>query len=266
MGLDLVTYLRTEWVSAALCTNQTPKSAAVCLQLGTEDGRIVTFIPRTVKSLLTSSAEADGVLSVSARRQLRQQREQRRTAFITYLDQRADDLVEVEDESVDVVVSLQAAERMRTNGLDWQRSIREAGRVLKPGGRFLFVEQTEVDGVSYLKCVERFTATTDDEWEKHQADDVMRYPVFDDIGFDNVDLVLVPHIAGVAIKSKYGGMTEAEFDRRQTKEEQSRIEDIAIEAFEGRKRKRRKRKKAKDGEEGAEDDTDSDASKTTTGF
>lgn len=39
MGLDLVTYLRTEWISAALCTNQTPRSADVCLQLGTEDGR-----------------------------------------------------------------------------------------------------------------------------------------------------------------------------------------------------------------------------------
>ena len=43
MGLDLVTYLRTEWISAALCTNQTPRSADVCLQLGTEDGRAGTF-------------------------------------------------------------------------------------------------------------------------------------------------------------------------------------------------------------------------------
>mmetsp|Transcript_16122 Transcript_16122/g.32461 ORF Transcript_16122/g.32461 Transcript_16122/m.32461 type:complete len:133 (-) Transcript_16122:2657-3055(-) len=42
MGLDLVTYLRTEWISAALCTNQTPRSADVCLQLGTEDGRAGT--------------------------------------------------------------------------------------------------------------------------------------------------------------------------------------------------------------------------------
>lgn len=43
MGLDLVTYLRTEWISAALCTNQTPRSADVCLQLGTEDGRAGKF-------------------------------------------------------------------------------------------------------------------------------------------------------------------------------------------------------------------------------
>lgn len=43
MGLDLVTYLRTEWISAALCTNQTPRSADVCLQIGTEDGRAGTY-------------------------------------------------------------------------------------------------------------------------------------------------------------------------------------------------------------------------------
>ena len=47
--LDPVTYLRTEWVSAALCTNQTPKEADKVLQLGIEDGRIVNFVPRTVR-------------------------------------------------------------------------------------------------------------------------------------------------------------------------------------------------------------------------
>ena len=34
MGLDLATYLRTEWISAALCTNQTPVEADVCLHGG----------------------------------------------------------------------------------------------------------------------------------------------------------------------------------------------------------------------------------------
>ena len=47
--LDPVTYLRTEWVSAALCTNQTPVSADKVLQLGIEDGRVVNFVPRTVR-------------------------------------------------------------------------------------------------------------------------------------------------------------------------------------------------------------------------
>ena len=48
-SLDPVTYLRTEWVSAALCTNQTPRSADRVLQLGVEDGRVVNFVPRTVR-------------------------------------------------------------------------------------------------------------------------------------------------------------------------------------------------------------------------
>ena len=83
MALDPVTYLRTEWVSAALCTNQTPRSADVCLQLGTADGRAVNFVPRTIREIITSSAErqpvggqVDGVesggLTVSCQRQLRQ--------------------------------------------------------------------------------------------------------------------------------------------------------------------------------------------------
>mmetsp|Transcript_22827 Transcript_22827/g.40709 ORF Transcript_22827/g.40709 Transcript_22827/m.40709 type:complete len:113 (+) Transcript_22827:200-538(+) len=52
MALDPVTYLRTEWVSAALVTNQTPRSADKVLELGCEDGRIVNFVPRTVRSVL----------------------------------------------------------------------------------------------------------------------------------------------------------------------------------------------------------------------
>ena len=51
MALDPVTYLRTEWVSAALVTNQTPRSADKILELGCEDGRIVNFVPRTIRSV-----------------------------------------------------------------------------------------------------------------------------------------------------------------------------------------------------------------------
>ena len=97
MGMDMVTYLRTEWVSAALCTNQTPRSADVCLQLGCTDGRAVTFIPRTIRELITSTVEADGVLPVAVQRQLKQQQERRGAARVTYVDQRADDLKEVPD-------------------------------------------------------------------------------------------------------------------------------------------------------------------------
>lgn len=48
-SLDPVTYLRTEWVSAALVANQTPRVADRVLQLGVGDGRIVNFVPRTVR-------------------------------------------------------------------------------------------------------------------------------------------------------------------------------------------------------------------------
>lgn len=34
MGLNLLTCIRIEWISAAHCTNQTPRSADVCLQCG----------------------------------------------------------------------------------------------------------------------------------------------------------------------------------------------------------------------------------------
>ena len=64
-------------VSAALCTNQTPVSADKVLQLGIEDGRVVNFVPRTVREIITSSAESKdgpegGGLTVSCERQLKQ--------------------------------------------------------------------------------------------------------------------------------------------------------------------------------------------------
>merc|ERR1712232_148802 len=153
MGLDMVTYLRCEWISAALCTNQTPRAANVCLILGCEDGRPVTFVPRTIEKLITSTIETDGVLPVSVRRQLKQQEKNRGAAVVSLVDQRADNLSETDDESVDVVISLQTAAKMIEKGLDWKKGIQEAARVLKPGGRFLSVEQTTLDGESYLEYV-----------------------------------------------------------------------------------------------------------------
>merc|ERR1712176_608127 len=121
---------RTEFVAAALCTNQTPRSADVALQLGCNDGRAVMFLPRTIRKIITSSNEANGEISVSIQRQLDQQKRQRygsNEAFgdveiaerliIDMQNQRADDLNKVEDESVDVVIFLQSAEKMQSNGL-----------------------------------------------------------------------------------------------------------------------------------------------------
>jgi ubiquinone/menaquinone biosynthesis C-methylase UbiE len=246
MGLDLVTSLRTEWISASICTNQIPREATSVLQLGTEDARAVTFVPRSVDEIITSSAEKDG-LSISTQRQLKQQRERRGTgAVIKYADQRADDLKETDDESVDVVISLQAADKMRENGLDWKNSIREAARVLKPGGKFIFVEKAEIEGDKYLDVIAS-VATSSLVGQEDNADESKEeeelYPTFELIGYDDVDLVIVPHIAGVVMKTANAGMSETEINAKLAADEKARIADLSISAFERGLKKRRKKKK-----------------------
>jgi SAM-dependent methyltransferase len=255
--VDLVTYLRTEWVSAALCTNQTPRAADVCLQLGTEDGRAVTFVPRTIREIITSSAESDGQLPIAARRQLKQQADRRQSGVqIKYLDQRCDNLDQTPDESVDVVLSLQAAHRMHKNGVDWKKSIREAARVLKHGGRLLFVEKTEIDGESYLEYVQNLynlNGTVPDNLGDKENDPAASAPVppIFEVGWDEVDLVLEPHVAGVAIKSELAGLTPQELARKKSKEEEDRLADLSIEAYERGRKKRKKKKNSSTTEETA---------------
>lgn len=256
MGLDMVTYMRCEWVSAALCTNQTPRSADVALILGCEDGRPVNFVPRTIETLITSTVEADGILPVNVERQLKQQEKSRGAGRVQIVNQRADDLVEVENESVDVVLSLQAAARMKENGLDWKKSVQEAARVLKPGGRFLFVEQSTLDGESYLDYVGNLGAAVvtkiedgeeDEGEEEEEVSDV--YPVFECLGYDDVDLVLTPHVASVFVKAEDAGLTDAEREAKESQIEKDRIAEISIDAFERGLKKRRRKKKKKNEEE-----------------
>lgn len=244
MGLDMVTYLRVEWISAALCTNQTPRAADVCLQLGCEDGRGVTFIPRTIQELITSTVEPDGVLPVKVRRQLTQQQQTRNAAVINFADQRADDLKLTADESVDVVISLTAAARMVETGLDWKKSVQEAARVLKPGGRLLFVEKTNIEGESYLDYVDNLGLEVVESSEGEESEEE-RFPIFEEVGYDDVDLVLEPHVAGVALKSIDAGLTAAERDAKEAKIEEERLAEISISAFERGIKKRKKKKKAK---------------------
>jgi len=243
MGLDPVTYLRTEWVSAALCTNQMPRSADVCLQLGVEDGRLANFVPRTLREIITSSAEPGGEgLTTASKRSMKQAADRRGACSITYSDQPADDLRDTKDASVDVVVSLQAMDRLRENGLDWKLSVREAARVLKPGGRLLFVEAAEVDGESYLDYLKSLINVPDEGDESE--DDAELSPVFDDIGFDGVDMVLVPHIAGVAVKALDADLSSSEKVAKQAQESEDDMAEKSINAFErGNKRRRRKKKK-----------------------
>lgn len=263
MGLDLVTYLRTEFISAALCTNQTPRSADVCLQLGTDDGRAIQFIPKTINTFITSTANDEKTVSVSVRRQLNQQRQRRGTDVeIIYTDQCADDLMETDDESVDVVISLQAAARMQECGMSWKKSVQEAARVLKPGGRLLFVEQSDLNDGNYLKYVQNLgtivggaAGETEEIGDNFDAGDGNTnasgeiVPVFSEVGMDEVDLVLVPHIAGVAIKSEEAGLSAQERKLKKKMEEDDRYAELSLSAFERGSKKRRKRKKQKDGED-----------------
>jgi SAM-dependent methyltransferase len=252
MGLDLVTSLRTEWVSAAICTNQIPVTATSVLQLGTEDARAVTFVPRSVEELITSTSETSGELSVSCRRQLKQQRERRGTgAIIRYTDQRSDELSLTEDESIDVVISLQAADKMRENGLNWKNSVREAARVLKPGGRLIFVEQKEIEGDQYLDVLESVAYQNVDVGEDGVKEEAT-YPTFELIGVDTVDLVIVPHIAGVVMKTENAGLTSKQIATKKADDEKARIADLSISAFERGLKKRRKKKKKNQAEEETE--------------
>lgn len=247
MGLDMVTYMRVEWIAAALCTNQTPRSADVCLQLGCEDGRAVTFIPRTIEKLITSTVEPDGILPVSIERQLKQQEKVRNAARVEIVNQRADDLKDTPDESVDVVISLAACERMMEKGLDWKKSVQEAARVLKPGGRLLFVEPPELNGVSYLDYLANLSVQTKSATGDSTEDEL--FNVFEPLGYDDVDLVLKPHVAGVVVKSEDAGLSKAERERKEKNAEQDRLAEISISAFERGLKKRKKKKQKATGAE-----------------
>jgi len=247
MGLDMVTYMRVEWIAAALCTNQTPRSADVCLQLGCEDGRAVTFVPRTIERLITSTVEADGILPVAVERQLKQQEKTRNAGRVQIVNQRADDLKEVENETVDVVLSLAACERMIENGLDWKKSIQEAARVLKPGGRLLFVEPPEINGESFLDYLANLSVQTIPQEGSEANDEAMH--VFEPLGYDDVDLVLKPHVAGVVIKSEDAGLTKKEREMKAKNAEQDKYAEISITAFERGLKKRKRKKKSTDGAE-----------------
>lgn len=105
---------------------------------------------------------------------------------VRYVDQRADNLCDTEDESVDVVVSLLAADKMKGLGIDWKKSIQETARVLKPGGRFLFVEKTVlgeneeeyIDTVMSLQVVEKKQG----DGKSTQESQNVKAPIFELIG------------------------------------------------------------------------------------
>jgi SAM-dependent methyltransferase len=150
---------------------------------------------------------------------------------------------------------------MAENGLDWKKSIAEAGRVLKPGGRFLFVESADVGGDSYLEEVMRYSvgigekedegendgAESEEESEEETESTTTR-PIFSEVGFDNVDMVLQPHIAGVAIKALDADLTAEQRADKKSREEEDRLAELSLSAFERGSKKRRRRGKRSGGE------------------
>jgi ABC-type Zn2+ transport system substrate-binding protein/surface adhesin len=146
--------------------------------------------------------------------------------------------------------------------------------VLKPGGRFLFVESAEVAGESFLEEVMKLSegemfAEDDDEEQDNEAESTtandnqdeatdsqeqpeqQRTIIFSEVGFDNVDMVLQPHVAGVAIKALDADLTNQQRAEKQSQEEQDRLADLSLSAFErGSKKRRKKKTKGGDKKEG----------------
>ena len=79
-----------------------------------------------------------------------------------------------------------------------------------------------------------------------------RNVIFSEVGFDNVDLVLQPHVAGVAIKAMDADLTMQQRLEKRSQEEEDRLADLSLSAFE-RGSKKRRRKKVKKGGFGGND-------------
>jgi len=83
--------------------------------------------------------------------------------------------------------------------------------------------------------------------EEEDSDDVdsppAKSPIFQEVGYDQVDMVLQPHIAGVAIKAMDADMTPAQKAQKKAQEESERLGEMTLNAFEGRSKRRRKKKK-----------------------
>lgn len=142
--------------------------------------------------------------------------------------------------------------------------------MLKPGGRFLFVESSTVNGESYLdyliglsenggveiKGGLEATENEGSEGENDEAaeDDIetlKRSPLFDEVGYDQVDMVLQPHIAGVAIKASDADLTVEQKAQKRAQEESDRMAELSFDVFErGLKKRKRKKKKAGADEDG----------------
>lgn len=65
------------------------------------------------------------------------------------------------------------------------------------------------------------------------------------MGYDDVDLVIVPHVAGVVFKSENGGLTMAQIKKRSKNNKKEKRSEVSISVLERGVRRRRKKKKSK---------------------
>ena len=79
-------------------------------------------------------------------------------------------------------------------------------------------------------------------------------PIFEEVGYDQVDMVLQPHIAGVAVKALDADLSAADKARKQSEEESDRLAELSLNAFERGNKSRRRRKKKKGGSKGSGDE------------
>jgi len=308
--LDPISYSRTEFITSAILTNQIPRSSKVVLQIGTEDPRCVYYLPRSVSEILchpTYSAEK-GKLPFRARRQLDQAKERRgqmEATEIKAIELEAEDgiatkkggmLYGVESDTVDVVVWTQIADEMKkfyekggrgedkVGPSDWfEYALKDVNRVLKEGGRVVFIEREEVedlmgtgrkigfvDALRAIRMDDTFKMFGPNEDEGEEGDDQKPIEEIDlgtyaslDVAFDKVDFCPAPHIAGVAIKrssnpdedlaEKGGQGREMNIQERMLYEKRTADAELAFEAFErGRRKGRRKGERAEEKKEEAE--------------
>lgn len=237
------------------------------------DPRAAYYVPKSLKKLICHGTFIP--VEFRAKRQVEQATERRgqmdlEVDFVN--KQEGKRLFEgVGDESVDVVMMLQISEDAAKSDLasSWLVALlSETGRVLRPGGRILFVEKKdvkvdrEIDFVSAMQGLRmdgsyKLFAAGEEEGDENDSEksmeevDLQKYSLFD-VAYDSIDLCPSPHYAGVAIKRSAKEEEEVEEvreKREMTMGERMKYEkrvkgaELAIEAFErGRKKKKRGKK------------------------
>lgn len=167
---------------------------------------------------------------------------------------------------------------------DWfEYALKDVNRVLKEGGRVVFIEREEVedlmgtgrkigfvDALRAIRMDDTFKMFGPNEDEGEEGDDQKPIEEIDlgtyaslDVAFDKVDFCPAPHIAGVAIKrssnpdedlaEKGGQGREMNIQERMLYEKRTADAELAFEAFErGRRKGRRKGERAEEKKEEAE--------------